>query len=205
MLPFQLALSASGTHGVSDSLSDTHAAIDISDAPYVLDPSDDPTPTTVFDVVDALDQYTDTVYRLAYARTGSHADSEDVLQEVFLRLLRTKPAFQGEEHRKAWLLRVTLQCAASVHRSAFRRRTIVLESDLPDRETSDFNTPLEVLDAVSRLPVKYRTVIHLFYYEDCTVAQIAALIDAAENTVKSRLHRARNLLRGTLKGDLFHE
>lgn len=59
----------------------------------------------------AVRRYADTVYRLAYARTGSREDAEDVFQEVFLRYVRKKPTFKDEEHRKAWLIRVTVNCA----------------------------------------------------------------------------------------------
>ena len=61
-------------------------------------------------------RYSDMVYRLAFARTGNTADAEDVYQEVFLRYLRSDPQFTSEEHRKAWLLRVTINCAKSFMR-----------------------------------------------------------------------------------------
>ena len=60
-------------------------------------------------------RYSDMVYRLAFARTGNTADAEDVYQEVFLRYLRSDPQFTSEEHRKAWLLRVTINCAKKLH------------------------------------------------------------------------------------------
>ena len=61
----------------------------------------------------------------------------------------------------------------------------------------------EVYYAVMDLPVKYRTVIHLYYYEDLSVSQISGLLKTKETTVKSQLHRARSLLKETLKGELF--
>lgn len=68
-------------------------------------------------------RYSDMVYRLAFARTGNTADAEDVYQEVFLRYLRSDPQFTSEEHRKAWLLRVTINCAKKLHAAPWRRRT----------------------------------------------------------------------------------
>ena len=62
------------------------------------------------------------VYRLAYARTGCRADAEDVMQEVFLRLIKAGPTFAGQEHAKAWLLRVTSNCANDLFRLPWRRR-----------------------------------------------------------------------------------
>lgn len=74
-----------------------------------------------------IEAYADAVYRLAYARTGSREDAEDVTQETFLRLVRTGPRFQDGEHCRAWLPRVAMNCAADLHRSAWRRHTRPLE------------------------------------------------------------------------------
>lgn len=138
------------------------------------------------------------VYRLAYVRTGSRADAEDVMQEVFLRLVRAAPVFDGEEHAKAWLLRVASNCAADLFRLPWRRREESLEGDLPAPEEPETGS---VTEAVLSLPARYRIPIHLYYYEDYSVAEIARIIGKSEGTVKSRLFRARELLRKRLKED----
>ena len=140
-------------------------------------------------------QYAPAVYRLAYARTGSRADAEDVMQEVFVRLLRARPEFRDEEHAKAWLLRVGARCAADVLRAPWRRREGPLDDALPAPE------PPGVVEAVLALPAKYRTAVHLYYYEELSVAEIAAVLGKSEGAVKSRLFRARALLRRYLKED----
>lgn len=141
-------------------------------------------------------QYAPAVYRLAYARTGSRADAEDVMQEVFLRLIQAKPAFSSQAHAKAWLLRVTSNCANDLFRLPWRRREEPLEE-----ETSVSEDPEEgsVTEAVLSLPARYRIPIHLFYYEGYSVAEIARIVGKSEGTVKSRLFRARKLLRDKLK------
>ena len=73
-------------------------------------------------------QYGSAVYRLAYARTGSREDAEDVTQETFLRLVRSSPVFQDGAHEKAWLLRVAAHCAADVFRAPWRKRDLPLEA-----------------------------------------------------------------------------
>ena len=73
-------------------------------------------------------RYGPSVYRLAYARTGSKEDAEDVMQETFLRLVRAAPEFRDEEHGKAWLLRVATHCAADVFRMPWRKRDLPLEA-----------------------------------------------------------------------------
>ena len=127
-------------------------------------------------------RYSDMVYRLAFARTGNTADAEDVYQEVFLRYLRSDPQFTSEEHRKAWLLRVTINCAKKLHAAPWRRRTEPLS---------------ETLEAPS--PDKYRTVLHLYYYEDMTTEEIARLLDRSPATVRSQLMRGRDRLRVLLE------
>ena len=76
--------------------------------------------------------YGDMLYRVAYHALKNRADAEDVMQEVFVRLLRARPEFRDEEHAKAWLLRVTINRCKSFFRSAWQRKTTGLEDDFPD-------------------------------------------------------------------------
>ena len=139
-------------------------------------------------VDEILDTYGRMVYRLAYARTKNRYDADDVMQEVFLRYIRSGKEFADEEHRRAWLIRATINCSKTL---------------LEDTLTTELEEKSEVYYAVMDLPVKYRTVIHLYYYEDLSVSQISGLLKTKETTVKSQLHRARSLLKETLKGELF--
>ena len=143
-------------------------------------------------------QYGPAVYRLAFARTGSRADAEDVMQEVFVRLLKAKPDFTDQEHAKAWLLRVAANCANDLFRAPWRRREEPLSETLSAPEEPE---PGGVVEAVLALPPKYRTAVHLYYYEDLSVAEIAAILGKSEGAVKSRLFRARALLREWMKED----
>lgn len=148
-------------------------------------------------VDELLKRYASMVYRLAFARTKNRYDADDILQEVFLRYIRSEPDCRDEDHRKAWLIRTTINCSKTLLTSAWFRKTAPLEDEL----LSEMQEHSEVYYAVLELPVKYRTVIHLFYYEEYTVAEIAELLRCKEATVKSQLHRARNLLRDKLKGE----
>ena len=141
-------------------------------------------------------QYAPSVYRLAYARTGSRADAEDVMQEVFLRLIKAKPAFDSEAHAKAWLLRVASNCASDLFRLPWRRREEPLNEDISAPEGPREGS---VTQAVLALPARYRIPIHLYYYEGYSVAEISKIIGKSEGTVKSRLSRARDKLREQLK------
>ncbi len=144
--------------------------------------------------------YGDMVYRLALVRTKSVADAEDVVQEVFLRCLKSSPDFQSAEHQKAWLIKVTVNCSKTLLGSAFRRHSVP-EDTLGELASEDETPDSTVYDAVLKLPEKYRTAIHLYYYEDYSVKEIAAVMRATESTVKSWLHRARGMLKEMLGGD----
>ena len=144
--------------------------------------------------------YGDMIYRLALVRTRSAADAEDVVQEVFLRCLKSNPRFENAEHQKAWLLKVTVNCSKSLLGSAFRRHSVP-EDAAGELTAETQESDPSVQEAVLKLPEKYRTAIHLFYYEDYSVKEIAALMRTTESTVKSWLHRARGMLRETLGGD----
>ena len=141
--------------------------------------------------------YAPAIYRLAYARTGSRADAEDIMQEVFVRLLRAGPDFADRAHARAWLLRVAANCANDWFRAPWRRREGPLTDSLPAPEHEDGG----VVEAVLALPAKYRAAVHLYYYEELSVAEIAKITGKSESAVKSRLFRARAMLREALKED----
>lgn len=144
----------------------------------------------------AVERWGDMVWRLALARTANVSDAEDVFQEVFLRYFRHEDKFADDEHRKAWLIRCTVNRANSLLASPFRRRTVPLEEAARIGVEDDCR---EVYSAVLSLPAKYRAVIHLHYFEGLSVAEMAAALGCAEGTVKSQLHRGRALLREMLK------
>lgn len=154
---------------------------------------------------DALFQtYGDMVYRLAFLRTKSAADAEDVLQEVFVRCLRSNPAWEDAEHQKAWFIRVTINCSKSLVTSAWRRHATPLETvPEPDSLLTEMQEETDVYGAVLQLPQKYRTAIHLYYYEGYSVREIAQMTGSTEPAVKSQLFRARELLREQLKGEFI--
>lgn len=143
-----------------------------------------------------VERWGDMVWRLALARTASVPDAEDVFQEVFLRYFRHEDRFQSDEHRKAWLIRCTVNRAKSVFASPWRRRTVPLETAEEVGVEDDYR---EVYSAVLALPGKYRAVIHLHYFEGLSVAEMATALDVPEGTVKSQLSRGRALLRDMLK------
>ena len=148
-----------------------------------------------------IEKYSNMVYRLAMARTRNIETSEDVYQEVFLRLARKMPEFESEEHKKAWLIRVTINCTKSILNSAFTRHRVDLDENIK------FETPErhDLYYAVLELPIKERTLIHLYYYEDYSIKEISKILRMNENTIKSRLSRAREKLKEKVKGGIEDE
>ena len=140
-------------------------------------------------------KYIDTVYRLSFARTKSQQYAEDITQDVFLKLISSGKTFRSEEHLKAWLLRVTINLTKDLFSSSWYKKTDALDENIcapTEKDTADLK------DALDKLPQKYRTVIHLHYYEGYRVNEIARMTKASEGTVKSQLHRGREMLKSIL-------
>lgn len=138
----------------------------------------------------------DTVYKLAFAKVGNRADADDIFQQVFLRYLKKKPNFANADHEKAWFLRVTANCTKSWWNSANRRHKGYLTDDIPAEQAEEAPN---LQGYLMQLPQNYRTVLHLFYYEDMSTADIAALLHRRESTVRMQLTRARRLLKEILE------
>ncbi len=148
-------------------------------------------------VEEILGTYSDMVYRLAYARTKNRQDAEDITQEVFLKYIRSGKKFKDEEHRKAWLLKVTANTSKTLLTSAWARHYARME-ELPE-EGSEIEEKSEVFYAVQSLPEKYRIVIQLYYYEELSVREISQILSKKESTVKSLLRRGRERVKNMLK------
>jgi RNA polymerase sigma-70 factor (ECF subfamily) len=145
---------------------------------------------------EVMGRYQTMVFRLAYSYTRSRADAQDLCQEVFLRYFCSRPPFASEEHRRAWLLRVTVNRCKTHLTSWWVRRTVPLDDRIPMPEPE----PLALDEASRQLAEKDRLVIHLFYYEECSTREIARMMRTTEGAVRTRLTRARQRLGDILKG-----
>ena len=139
-----------------------------------------------------------TVWNLCYTYLRNPADTEDAVQETFLKLARCGKAFRDREHEKAWLI-VT---AGNVCKDELKRRgrqTLSLEQMEPVAASDPSGD--ETMEALLALPEHYRQALYLFYYEDLSTKQIAKLMKRPEATVRSLLHRGRKLLKARLEGE----
>ncbi len=153
----------------------------------------------VVDAEAAVRTYADMVYRLACLNTNNKETAEDVFQTVFLKLVSHQNSIISEEHLKAWLIRVTINQCKSVATTAWNRKRASYEDAMLMEEPEEAEDFSDVYEAVKELPDKYREVIHLFYYEQLAVKDIAAILDTKEATVKTWLSRGRKLLGEKLK------
>ena len=144
------------------------------------------------------ESYRDRLFAAAFQVCGNAADAEDAAQEALLRYHTSEKQFESEQHIRAWLLRVAINCAKNLTRSFFRRNTVPLEEYM---ETLEFDSgqSREIFREVMNLPEKYRLVIHLYYYEDYSVAEIGRILGLTESNVKVRLSRGRKLLKEALQ------
>lgn len=177
-------------------------------------------------VQSVIAEYSDMVYRLAYAMMKNKSDADDIYQEVFLRYIRRRPVFHSPEHARAWMLKVTANCCKNHWKSPWA------DGRMEPLERQDENgNPYDVLEKqgmkkmqergmagadpaqqwwrreqreqlrrrIGELSEQYRLVIHLYYYEELSTEEIARLLHRRTSTVRTQLVRARQQLRDILK------
>ncbi|MCI8303768.1 MAG: sigma-70 family RNA polymerase sigma factor [Lawsonibacter sp.] len=152
-----------------------------------------------------IDRYQNMVYGLALARTGSRADADDVFQEVFIAYCQSGKIFQDEDHRRAWLLRTTINQSRRVTSSSWRQKTVPLSEQ--ENTPVLFREPEEnrVWEALQSLAEDYRLPIYLFYFQELSTQEIAKVLAIRPGAVRMRLTRGREQLRERLKGEFFDE
>lgn len=143
-----------------------------------------------------MQTYGNQLLRFAYTYVHNYEDAEDIVQETLISYMRTAPVFENEKHEKSWLFTVAANHSKNKIKSNNIRRADELNEELVAEKKEDLSF---LWEAVKSLPEDYREVIHLFYQEDYTTAQIATVLKRRESTVRSQLKRARDKLKEILK------
>ena len=153
------------------------------------------------EITQLYETYVDMVYRLCFTMLKNRFDTEDAVQNTFMKLMHHTKPFDSMEHEKAWLI-VTASntCKDTLRRASRREEPLELQGELPAPADADPDSGV-VLDAVLALPMKYRVPVYLYYYEGCSVAEVAAALRANPSTVQTWLLRARARLRKELSND----
>ncbi len=136
--------------------------------------------------------YYDMLFKLCFAILADCADAEDAVSDTFLRYITRSPEFNGEEHKKAWLIHVATNVCKSMRRFRVRHAAVNLD-DVTKLAAAEHDR--EILECVMRLAPKYRSVLHLYYIEGYKTAEIASMTDLSVSAVKKRLQYAREKLR----------
>ena len=151
---------------------------------------------------EVMERYSDLIYRVAYANVKIKADADDVFQEVWCRYYQKNITYDSEEHRRNWLINVTLKCCKKIYSSVRYKRTI-LTDDLSLLQNKLPRKDFEIYHTVTALPEKYRIPIYLYYYEGFSVNEISEMTGTNSSTVRSQLKRGREKLKEILEGDVF--
>ena len=139
--------------------------------------------------------YLDDVYRAVFCCCGNRENAEDAVQNAFLKLLRENEfKFNDDEHIKRWLITVALNECKNVWKSFWNRNKVSFD-DLDTEPSYHDNIHEELIEALDKLPKNYRVVIHLYYYEEYSVKEIAAILGISESNVQIRLKRARDKMK----------
>lgn len=142
-----------------------------------------------------VQSYADLVFRIAFHYMGNRADAEDIVHDVLLKWLEQTPAFSGQEHEKAWFIRVAINACKDRKRSAYRRKTVGLDAC---RDVVCMPESSLIQELIS-LPADDRTVLYLHYYEGYSIKEIARIVKKSDRAVQSRLYRARQKLKERLE------
>lgn len=153
-------------------------------------------------ITEQINRFGDMIYRIGILFLRNRQDAEDAFQEVFLRLFEKAPAFASEEHEKAWLITVACNYCKNQLRLSWRRKNVPLE-ELPLLQADEGE--IRVVTQLLSLPMKYRQVLYLHYYEGYSTEEIGALLHIKPATIRTQLKRGRELLKIELMGEIEHE
>lgn len=147
-----------------------------------------------------INEYRNTVYAVALTHTRTKYDADDVFQEVFLAYWKNTPLFRDGEHRKAWLIRTTLNLCKKSYNASIWKRSVPMAEIEEQQFVFENHRETDVFLAIKQMSPKLRTVIHLYYFEEMSVKEISRLLHMREGTVRMQLTRGRDKLRDLLGG-----
>lgn len=163
-------------------------------------------------IEELMTDYGQSILQLVFTYVHDTALAEDLTQEVFIKCYKALSTYQGHASLKTWLWRIAINHSKDYIKSWYKKNVDVIETNVLEEtlETSDLleqvvkNSEEEALfDLVMALPVKYRELIYFYYFEDYSIREIASILSLKNNTVKTRLRKARSLLQKALGGNPF--
>lgn len=157
-------------------------------------------------IIHLVNTYSNTLFRVAYQSVRVVADAEDIVQDVLMSALNHFP-FDSEEHLKAWLIRATINKSKNILNSASHKKNVQLDDKhflipAPVDEKGEYP---KLISAIEKLPPTDRHLVYLFYYEECSVKEIAAIFKKSENSIFIKLTRVRAKLKKYLEDSNYNE
>lgn len=148
------------------------------------------------------DTYSRTIFKIAMTYLANKSDAEDVMQEVFIKLLYNSSEFQNSDHEKYWIIRTTSNICKNMLKS-FRHKNTENIEDLTEYLSEPSHT--NIAELLLELNPKYRIVIYLMYYEGYSVKEISEMLSITQSAVKMRLKRGRELLKLDIEEGYLYE
>ena len=144
---------------------------------------------------EVVEKYSNMLMQIAYQRTFNESDSEDIVQDAFIKLIKNSNKIKDEEHLKYWLIKVTINLCNDYNKSFWNKNTTELNEEL-----SQFDEEQTLIfKEINKLKPVYRDIIYLYYYQGYKIKEISIILKMKENTVSSNLTRAREKLKGILE------
>lgn len=156
---------------------------------------------------EVFDLYKNDIYRLSYSYTKSFTESDDITQNVFIKLYNHKEILEKDKNEiKKWLIKVTINESKTFLKSLWRKRVVLFDSNENDKiKEQAYENDESILNEILKLPKKYRTIIFLYYYEDYKIKEIKEILNMSETNIQSILLRARKKLKEMLKEEMENE
>lgn len=148
------------------------------------------------DIKKVYDRQSRAVYHLAMTYLNNSADAEDAVHNVFINYIKNKPEFKDSEHEKAWFIVTTKNYCKNVLKNFWKSRVNI--GDIPENNYEEKDEDSLLLDKIMELPVKYREVLYLYYYEEYSIREISKLLSRKESTIQTQLAEARKKLKNIL-------
>ena len=153
-----------------------------------------------------IELYGNDVLRIATLYMQNPSTAEDIFQDVFLKVNKYLSSFQGKSSEKTWIIKITINTCKDYLKSAWRKKVVSIENFNDTIENASFDENIidsenasMVLNEILLLPTKYKDVLILYYYKDFSTVEISSVLNIPEATVRTRMKRAREMLKEKLK------
>ena len=150
------------------------------------------------EIIVVYQRHIDMVFRISYSYLKNIADSEDAVSMTFIKYMNNDIVFHSIEHEKAWFIVTCTHVCKDMLKQRWRRHISFDENHIVKLETFQID---QTLEAILKLPARYKTVIYMYYYEGYNSEEIAEILHKPSSTIRNQLARAKKILKRKL-GDL---